>query len=66
MSVISSACSPVSGWDTKSSSMFTPSFSAYDGSSACSASTKAAVPPAFCTSATACSVSVVLPEDSGP
>ncbi len=66
MSVISSACSPVSGCDTSSSSMLTPSFSAYCGSSACSASTKAAVPPIFWISATTCSVRVVLPEDSGP
>lgn len=35
-------------------------------SSACSASMKAAMPPAFCALATACSASVVLPEDSGP
>ncbi len=36
------------------------------GSSACSASTKAAVPPAFWHSAMTSSVRVVLPEDSGP
>src|SRR5271168_3034253 len=36
------------------------------GSSACSASTKAQTPPFFCASAITCSVSVVLPEDSGP
>ena len=36
------------------------------GSSACSASTNAARPPAFCASAMICSVMVVLPEDSGP
>ncbi len=35
-------------------------------SSACSASMKAQVPPSFCISAITCSVSVVLPEDSGP
>ena len=46
--------------------MRTPSFAAYCGSSAFSASMKAAVPPAFWISATTCSVSVVLPEDSGP
>jgi hypothetical protein len=40
-----SACSPVSGCETSRSSTFTPSFSAYCGSSACSASTNAAVPP---------------------
>src|SRR2546430_5759053 len=66
MSVISSACSPVSGCDTSSSLMFTPSLSAYEGSSACSASTNAAVPPPRCTSAMTCRVSVVLPEASGP
>src|SRR6202040_305488 len=44
----------------------TPSFFAYPGSSACSASTKAAMPPVFCASAITCSVMVVLPEDSGP
>ncbi len=36
------------------------------GSSACSASTKAQTPPAFCASATTWRVSVVLPDDSGP
>ena len=41
-------------------------FSAYVGSRACSASTNAAVPPSFWISAMTCSVSVVLPEDSGP
>ncbi len=65
-STISSACSPVSGWDTHSSSTLTPRFLAYTGSSACSASTNAAMPPFFCDSAIACSARVVLPEDSGP
>src|SRR5215470_7511753 len=36
------------------------------GSSACSASTNAAIPPAFCASAITWSVIVVFPEDSGP
>ena len=36
------------------------------GSSACSASINPAMPPLFCTSATACSATVVLPLDSGP
>src|SRR5213079_2470986 len=36
------------------------------GSSACSASMKAQMPPFFCASATVWSASVVLPEDSGP
>jgi hypothetical protein len=62
MSAISSACSPVSGWDTSSSLMSTPSALAYCGSSACSASMNAAMPPGFCASATACSATVVLPE----
>ncbi len=66
MSTISSACSPLSGWDRMRLSMSTPSFLAYSGSSACSASTKATWPPAFCALATACRVRVVLPEDSGP
>src|SRR3984885_11070024 len=47
-------------------SMSTPSFFAYWGSRACSASTKAARPPAFCASAMIWRVMVVLPEDSGP
>ncbi|CAM5734838.1 hypothetical protein SMICM304S_09930 [Streptomyces microflavus] len=66
MSTISSACSPLSGWDRMRLSMSTPSFLAYSGSSACSASMNATEPPSFCAFATACSVSVVLPEDSGP
>ena len=65
MSAISRACSPVSGWETSSSSVFTPSALAYSGSSACSASMKAAMPPAL-RLATACRATVVLPEDSGP
>src|SRR6185437_4657810 len=36
------------------------------GSSACSASTKAAIPPAFWASAITCKATVVLPLDSGP
>ena len=66
ISVISKACSPVSGCDTRSSSTFTPIFPAYIGSNACSASIKAAVPPVFWHCATTSRVSVVLPEDSGP
>jgi len=50
---ISRACSPVSGCDKSSSLMFTPNFSAYTGSRACSASIKAALPPVFCTDAIA-------------
>ncbi len=66
MSAISSACSPVSGWETSSASVSQPSAFAYSGSSACSASMNAAMPPAFCALATACSATVVLPLDSGP
>jgi len=53
LSAISRACSPVSGWETQSSSIFTQIFFAYSGSRACSASIKAATQPAFCTSAIA-------------
>ena len=66
MSMISSACSPVSGWETRSASVSTPSFSAHSGSSACSASMKAAIPPARWAFAIACNASVVFPLDSGP
>ena len=66
VSVISNACSPESGCDNNKSSIFTPRFSAYLGSSACSASINAAVPPCFCVSAITWSIIVVLPDDSGP
>ena len=66
MSVISRACSPVSGWETSRASVSTPSFLAYSGSSACSASMNAAMPPLRCALATAWRATVVLPEDSGP
>ena len=66
MSAISRACSPVSGWLTRSESVSTPSLLAYSGSSACSASMKAAMPPARWALATAWRATVVLPEDSGP
>src|SRR6266480_4665157 len=66
ISVISSPCSPVSGWDTSRLSMSTPSFFAYSTSSACSASMYAAAPPWRWAFATTCSASVVLPLDSGP
>ena len=65
-STISSACSPASGWERSSSGTLTPRRWAYWISSACSASTKAQVPPIFCISAITWSESVVLPEDSGP
>ena len=66
VSVISNACSPVSGCEIYRLSISTPIFLAYTGSSACSASIKPAIPPRFCTSATICSATVVLPPDSGP
>ncbi len=66
MSAISSACSPESGWETSRASVSTPSALAYSGSSACSASMKATMPPLRWALATACSATVVLPEDSGP
>ena len=65
-STISSACSPVSGWETSSSSVRTPIRLAYWGSRACSASMKAATPPLRWASAMTWRVSVVLPELSGP
>ena len=65
-SVISSACSPESGCEIKSSLILTPSFSAYSASIACSASMYAAIPPFRCASATTWRASVVFPELSGP
>ena len=47
-------------------SISTPSEEAYTESNACSASINAAIPPCFWTSAIACIVNVVFPEDSGP
>ena len=66
VSAISKACSPVSGWEIKSSSVLTPSFFAYIGSSACSASINPQIPPDFCASATTCNAKVVFPDASGP
>ena len=63
---MANACSPVSGCDISKLSTSTPNFLAYSGSNACSASIKAATPPAFWDSAIICNVNVVLPEDSGP
>ncbi len=65
-SAISRACSPVSGWETSKLSMSTPSLRAYWGSRACSASMKAAMPPALWASAIIWRATVVLPEASGP
>ena len=65
-SVISKACSPVSGCEIIKFSISTPKFFAYTGSSACSASIKAAYPIHFCASANICNANVVLPDDSGP
>ena len=66
ISVISRACSPLSGWETRRLSVSTPSFFAYSASRACSASMNAASPPAFWAWAMTWSERVVLPEDSGP
>ena len=66
VSAISNAWSPLSGCEIYNSSISTPMFFAYTGSSACSASIKPAIPPRFCTSAIICKVTVVLPLDSGP
>ena len=66
ISATSRACSPVSGCESSNSSTFTPSFSAYCGSKACSASINAHVPPSFWHCAIIWRVNVVLPEDSGP
>ena len=65
-SQISSACSPVSGWETNISSTLTPMRRAHVGSNACSASMNATTPPAFWASAAMVKASVVLPLDSGP
>ena len=65
-SAICIASSPLVGWLTSSFSSEIPSFFAQLGSSACSASMKAAMPPACWAAATACRASVVLPLDSGP
>jgi len=43
VSTISNACSQLSGWETYKSFTFTHILVAYEGSSACSASIKAAV-----------------------
>ena len=66
VSVISNACSPLSGWDMYKLSISTAIFLAYTGSRACSASINPAIPPLFWTSATICRATVVLPLDSGP
>src|SRR3989344_637124 len=66
LSVISSACSPVSGCEISRELISTPTFFAYSGSSACSASIKAQIPPFFCASAITCKPTVVFPLDSGP
>ena len=66
ISAISSACSPLSGWETRRLSVSTPSFFAYSESSACSASMNAARPPVFWAWAMTWRERVVLPEDSGP
>ena len=65
-SAICIASSPLVGWLTSRLSSEMPSFLAQLGSSACSASMKAAMPPARWAAATAWRASVVLPLDSGP
>ncbi len=65
-SVISRACSAVSGWLMYRFSTSTPIRSAKLGSSACSISTKAQMPPRFWASRTTCRQNVVLPALSGP
>ncbi len=65
-STICIASSPLVGWLTSSVSSEMPSFLAQLGSRACSASMKAAIPPARWAAATAWRASVVLPLDSGP
>ena len=47
VSVISNACSPLSGCDMYKLSTSTPIFLAYTGSNACSASINPAIPPLF-------------------
>jgi len=66
VSMMLSASSPESGWETSRSSRFTPTTFAYFGSSACSTSMKAARPPWRWASAMTLKQKVVLPEDSGP
>ena len=60
------ASSPEDGCATSKLSRSTPMCLAYPGSSACSTSTNAAMPPAFWAFAITCKANVVLPEDSGP
>ena len=60
------ASSPLLGWLTSNDPRSTPSFFPQLGSNACSASTIAAMPPAFWASAHTCKAIVVLPLDSGP
>ena len=63
---ISSACSPVSGWEMRRSSMLIPIAPAKVGSSACSTSMYADSPPARCACAITCIATVDLPAISGP
>ena len=66
VSMMLRASSPLSGWETRRSSRFTPTTRAYLGSRACSTSMKAARPPLRWASAITLKQNVVLPEDSGP
>src|SRR5438445_337709 len=63
---ISSACSPVSGWEMRRSSMLIPIAPAKVGSSACSTSMYADSPPARCACAITCIATVDLPAISRP
>ena len=65
-STISKACSAVSGCAMSIDSMSTPHFAAYSGSSACSASIYATVPPSFWADAAIWKANVVFPADSAP
>ena len=66
ISVISRACSPVSGWLTSRLLTSMPNLFAQVVSRACSASMNAATPPARWALAMTWSARVVLPDDSGP
>ena len=66
VSTISRACSPESGWEMIRFSTSTPMRRAKPTSRACSASTKAAVPPARWASRMTWRETIVLPAPSGP
>jgi len=66
ISAMFSASSPQPGCEMRRLSRLSPSFCAYEASNACSASMKAAVPPARWALAAMVMARVVLPDDSGP